>query len=88
MFAKGYTPNWTAEVFVIKKVKNTVPWTYVISDINRDFNCWNILRKRIAKEKWNWKRKLENEFKVEKVLKRNLYVKCKGYDNFLIFDIV
>ena len=26
-FAKGYTPNWYEETFVIKKVKNTVPWT-------------------------------------------------------------
>ena len=25
VFAKGYTPNWSAEGFVIKKVKNTVP---------------------------------------------------------------
>ena len=33
-FAKGYTPNWSEEVFVIKKVKNTVPWTYVINDLN------------------------------------------------------
>ena len=32
--AKGYTPNWSEEVFVIKKVKNTVPWTYVINDLN------------------------------------------------------
>ena len=28
--AKGYTPNWSEEIFVIKEVKNTVPWTYVI----------------------------------------------------------
>ena len=34
IFAKGYTPNWSAEVFVIKKVKNTVPWTYVMNDLN------------------------------------------------------
>ena len=34
IFAKGYTPNWSEEVFVIKKVKNTVPWTYVIDDLN------------------------------------------------------
>ena len=27
IFAKGYTPNWSEEVFAIKKVKNTVPWT-------------------------------------------------------------
>ena len=32
--AKGYTPNWSEEVFVIKKVKNTVQWTYVINDLN------------------------------------------------------
>ena len=34
IFAKGYTPNWSEEAFVIKKVKNTVPWTYVINDLN------------------------------------------------------
>ena len=27
VFVKGYVPNWSEEVFVIKKVKNTVPWT-------------------------------------------------------------
>ena len=34
IFAKGYTPNWSEEVFVIKKVKNTILWTYVIIDLN------------------------------------------------------
>ena len=34
VFAKGYTPNWSEEVFVIKKVKNTVPWAYVVNDLN------------------------------------------------------
>ena len=34
IFAKGYTPNWSEEVFVVKKVKNTVPWKYVINDLN------------------------------------------------------
>ena len=34
IFAKGYTPNWPEEVFIIKKIKNTVPWTYVINDLN------------------------------------------------------
>ena len=34
IFAKGYMPNWSEEVFVIKKVKNTVPWTYFINDLN------------------------------------------------------
>ena len=33
IFAKGYVPNCSEAVFVIKKVENTVPWTYVISDL-------------------------------------------------------
>ena len=34
IFAKGYTPNWSEEVFVIKEIKNTVPWPYIINDLN------------------------------------------------------
>ena len=33
-FAKGYTPNWSEENFVINKIKTTVPWTYVTNDLN------------------------------------------------------
>ena len=33
IFVKGYGPNWPEDIFVIKKVKNTVPWTYLISDL-------------------------------------------------------
>ena len=36
IFSKGYTTNWSEEVFVIKKVKNTVSWTHVINDLNRE----------------------------------------------------
>ena len=42
-FAKGYTSNWPEEVFLISKIKNTVPWTYVISDLNS----------KISKSKFN-----------------------------------
>ena len=34
IFAKGYPPNWSEEVFVVSKSKNTVPWTYVVNDLN------------------------------------------------------
>ena len=34
IFAKGYAPNWPEEVFVVSKIKNTVPWTYVINDLS------------------------------------------------------
>ena len=33
IFAKGYTQNWSEEVFIVSKYKNTVPWTYVVSDL-------------------------------------------------------
>ena len=36
IFAKNYVPNWSGDVFVIKKVKNTVLWIYVISDLNEE----------------------------------------------------
>ena len=36
IFAKDYLSNWCKEIFVIKKVKNTVPWAYVISHLKRE----------------------------------------------------
>ena len=35
-FAKGCTPNWSEEVFIVSKIKSTFPWTYVISDLNSE----------------------------------------------------
>ena len=62
---------------MIKKVKNTVPQTYVINDLNGD----EIIRKFNEKE---LKKTNQQEFRIEKVIKRKgdkLYVKWKGYDN-------
>ena len=76
-FAKGYTPNWSEEVFVIKKFKNTVPWTYVINDINDGEIIGTFYEKELQKTN-------QQEFRIEKVIKRKgdkLYVKWKGYDN-------
>ena len=36
IFAKGYTANWSQEVFVVSEITNTVPWTYVISGFNSE----------------------------------------------------
>ena len=77
IFAKGYVPNWSEEVFVIKKVRNTVPWTYVISDLKVEEIVGTFCEKE--EQKTNQK-----EFRVEKVIKRKgnkLYVKYKGYDS-------
>ena len=77
IFAKGYTPNWSEEVFVIKKVKNTVPWTYVINDLNGEKIIGTFYEKELQKT-------TQKEFRTEKVIKRKgdkLYGKWKVYDN-------
>ena len=49
--AKGYTPNWPEETFVIKEIKNTVPWTYVINDLNGEKIIGTVYEKEFAKDK-------------------------------------
>ena len=34
IFAKGYTPNWSTEIFIVNKINDTVPYTYNIKDLN------------------------------------------------------
>ena len=59
IFAKGSTPNWSEEVFVIKKVKNTIPWTYVINDLNGEEIIGTFYEKELQKTN-------QQEFKIEK----------------------
>ena len=75
IFAKGYAPNWSEEVFVVSKIKNTVPWTYV--DLNGEEITGSFYEKELQKTN-------QKEFRIEKVIRRKgdkLYVKWKGYDN-------
>ena len=68
IFAKGYIPNWPEEDFIIKKVKNTVSWTYIINNLNLE-------------EK---KTRKKQELRIEKVIKKKgdiLYIKWKVYDS-------
>ena len=77
IFAKGYMPNWSEEVFIISKIKNTVPWTYIINDLNGEEIIGTFYEKELQKTN-------QKEFRIEKVLKKKgdkLYVKWKGYDN-------
>ena len=50
-FAKAYVRNWSEEVFVIKKGKNTDPWIYVISDIKRIEIVGTFYKKGLEKNK-------------------------------------
>ena len=77
IFAKGYTQNWSEEVFVVSKIKNTVRWTYVISDLNGEPITGSFYEKELQKTS-------QEKFRIEKVIKRKgdkLYVKWKGYNN-------
>ena len=68
-FVKGYTPNWSEEVFVVNKVQNTFPWTYLINDLNGEEIKGSFYEKELQKAD-------QKEFRIEKVIK-----KWKGYDN-------
>ena len=47
------SPSSSEEFFVIKKVKNTVPWTYAINDLSGEKNIGSFCEKRVAKDKAN-----------------------------------
>ena len=71
IFSKDYTPNWSEKVFVIKKLKNTVPWTYVINDLNGEEIAGTFYEKELQIID-------QQEFRIEKAIKKKgdkLYVK-------------
>ena len=77
IFAKGYVSNWSEEVFIIKKVKNTVPWAYVISELKGEEILEKFYEKKLQKTN-------QEELRVEKVMKRKddkLYVKWEDYNS-------
>ena len=77
IFAREYTSNWSEEVFLIKEIKNTVPWTYVTSVLNGEKIIGTFYEKKLQKTN-------QEEFRIEKVMKKKgdkLYVRWTGYDN-------
>ena len=77
VFAKRYAPKWSEEIFIVDRVKNNVPWTYGINDLNGENILGSFYKKELQKTD-------QNEFRIEKVIKRKgnkLHVKWKGYDN-------
>ena len=69
--------NWFEKVFIIRKIKNTVPWTYRINDLNGEEIIKTFYEKELQKAN-------QKEFRLDKVLTKKgdeLYVKRKGYDN-------
>ena len=71
ILAKGHFANWSEDVFVIKNVKNTATWTYVIEDLKGEEIVKTFYEEEFQKTR-------QTEFRVEKTIKRKrnkLYVK-------------
>ena len=50
IFAKGYTPNWSTEIFTINKVNDTVPYTYNLKDLNGEEIIGSFYDRELQKE--------------------------------------
>ena len=81
VFDKGYTPNWTEEVFTIDKIRHTNPITYKLKDLNNEEIQGSFYEPELLRAK-------QDVFRIDKVFRRDYkkkraLVKWKGYnDNF------
>ena len=49
IFTKGYAPNWSEKVFVVSKIKNAIPWTYVAHNLNGEEITKSFYEKELQK---------------------------------------
>ena len=78
IFEKGYTPNWTTEVFVIDQVQNTRPVTYKLRDYQKHPIQGGFYEEEL--QKTNFK----DTYLVEKILEKRgnkVLVKWLGFDD-------
>ena len=75
IFEKGYTTNWHEEVFIVIKIRNTVPWTYVINDLSGEEisgtfyeSNYRRLIKKNSEQKKQLKEKVINYMSNEKAM--------------------
>lgn len=78
MFSKGYTGNWSTEVFTIKKRQQTDPVTYILEDYQGNPISGSFYELELQKTKY------PDLHLVEKVLRKKpgkAFVKWLGYDS-------
>ena len=74
-FDKGYTPNWTEEVFIIDEIRFTNPITYKIKDLNGEVIKGSFYREELQKTD-------QEVYRIEKIIRKSkgkALVKWKGY---------
>ncbi|XP_037896379.1 uncharacterized protein LOC119641665 [Glossina fuscipes] len=77
-FEKGYTPNWTTEIFRVKIIKNTNPNTYLLQEYQGREVIGGFYKYELVKTKF------PQTYLVEKVLRRRgnmVYVKWLGFSS-------
>ena len=81
IFEKGFTPNWTEELFTVDTVKSTQPITYTLVDTKGEKIHGTFYEQELQKTK-------QEIYRIEKVIKKRkrngiqeVYVKWKGYNN-------
>nr|AUH25525.1 INT [Spodoptera frugiperda]DAC81443.1 TPA_asm: integrase [Spodoptera moth adintovirus 1] len=77
-FEKGYTPNWSTELFTVKKINNTIPVTYHIQDQRKQAILGTFYEQELQKSNY------PGVYLIEKVLRKKgkkLYVKWLGLNN-------
>ena len=52
IFAKGYAPNWSSEIFIVNKTNDTVPYTYNLKDLNDEEIIGSFYGKELQKNKF------------------------------------
>ena len=52
IFAKGYAPNWSSEIFIVDKINDTVPYTYNLKDLNDEKIIGSFYDKELQKTKF------------------------------------
>ena len=80
IYTKGYTQNWSEEIFMISKIKNTVPWTYVISDLNGEPITGKFYEKELQKTS-------QEKFRIEKVIKEKV-INCTSNGKDMIVVLI
>ena len=81
IFTKWYTKNWSEEVFVVSKIKDTVPSTYVVSDLNGGKITGSFCGKELQKIN-------QNKYRIEKVIKRKVINRTLNGKDMMIYLIV
>ena len=79
IFARGYTQNWSEEVFVVSKIKDTVPWMYVISDLNGEPITGSFYEKELQKTS-------QEIFRIEKWLQERV-INCTSNGKDMIIHL-